>query len=105
MIIESARQTRRELPILGCPLVLAIWFMGMALATTIVTPNAVIAFGQPSRLAAVSSAVDADLLSAGRAFVTFRPENRSTVRKLYANGAWLVWPVLSAGCTGRTKAL
>jgi hypothetical protein len=94
-----------KFPILGCGLALTIWFTGMALAATAITPNAVVAFGQPSLLVEAASIADAELLSAGPAFVMLRPENSSTVRKLYANGAWLVWPVLSAGCSGKPRSL
>jgi hypothetical protein len=105
MIIDSAWRPQRRLPILGCVLVLTIWFTGMALTATVVTPNAVVAFGSPARLAVAADSVDAELLNAGPAFVTLRPESRDTVRKLYVNGAWLVWPILSAGCSGKTKGL
>jgi hypothetical protein len=105
MTIKSAHSGRRVPPILGCALALTIWFVGMALAATIVTPNAVVAFGDPSRLARAAVAVDAELLNAGPVFVTLRPDNGSTVRELYANGAWVVWPVISAGCAGKARIL
>jgi hypothetical protein len=105
MITEPADPAQRRFPILGCALVLTIWFSGMALAATIATPSAVVAFGEPARLARAAAALDAKLLNAGPVFVTLRPDSSNTVRELYANGAWLVWPVLSGGCVGTARVL
>ncbi len=86
----------------GVAIVLAVWFVGMTAAALVIQPEAVVAFGRPARL--VSATVDADgrLLGAGRSFVALRTGRPDTVRQLYAGGAWLVWPVLSAGCRGAT---
>jgi hypothetical protein len=77
--------------------VLAVWFAGMAAAAFVVTPTVVVAFGDPGRLVAV----DGDLLTSGRGFLAMRTGSDGTVRALYRNGAWLVWPVLTAGCGRR----
>jgi hypothetical protein len=74
--------------------VLAVWFAGMAAAALVVTPTVVVAFGDPARLAGV----DGDLLTSGRGFLAMRTGSPDTVKSLYQNGAWLVWPVLTAGC-------
>jgi hypothetical protein len=81
----------------GAAVVLAIWFAGMTAAALVVTPNAVVAFGDPDRLVGV----DGDLLASGRGFLAMRTASRGTVKALYRNGAWLVWPVLTAGCGRR----
>jgi hypothetical protein len=81
----------------GAAVVLAVWFAGMAAAALVVTPNAVVAFGDPGRLAGV----EGDLLASGRGFLAMRTADADTVRALYRNGAWLVWPVLNAGCGRR----
>jgi hypothetical protein len=81
----------------GAVLVLAIWFAGMAAAALVVTPTVVVAFGDPGRLVAV----DGDLLASGRRFLAMRTGSDDTVKALYRNGAWLVWPVLTAGCGRR----
>ena len=77
--------------------VLAIWFAGMTAAALVVTPSAVVAFGDPDRLVGV----DGDLLASGRGFLAMRTASAGTVKALYRSGAWLVWPVLSAGCGRR----
>jgi hypothetical protein len=46
------------------------------------------------------TASDGSLLDAGRFHVAART-GPSTVRSLYAAGAWLVWPIIGRGC-GRT---
>jgi hypothetical protein len=81
----------------GTAVVLAIWFAGMTAAALVVTPNAVVAFGDPDRLVGV----DGDLLASGHGFLAMRTASAGTVKALYRNGAWLVWPVLSAGCRRR----
>jgi hypothetical protein len=77
--------------------VLVIWFVGMAAAALVVTPTVVVAFGDPGRLAGA----DGDLLTSGRGFLAMRTGSTETVKTLYQNGAWLVWPVLTAGCGRR----
>ena len=77
--------------------VLAVWLVGMAAAALVVTPSAVVAFGDPGRLVGV----EGDLLASGRGFLAMRTVGTDTVKSLYSNGAWLVWPVLTAGCGRR----
>ncbi|KWV49651.1 hypothetical protein AS156_15905 [Bradyrhizobium macuxiense] len=81
----------------GAAVVLVIWFVGMAAAALVVTPTVVVAFGDPGRLAGV----DGDLLASGRGFLAMRTADDDTVKSLYQHGAWLVWPVLTAGCGRR----
>jgi hypothetical protein len=81
----------------GTAAVLAIWFAGMAAAALVVTPTVVVAFGDPGRLAGA----DGDLLASGHGFLAMRTGSTDTVKSLYQNGAWLVWPVLTAGCGRR----
>ena len=81
----------------GTALVLAVWFAGMAAAALVITPTVVVAFGDPGQLVAV----DGDLLASGNGFLAMRTGSDDTVRALYRNGAWLVWPVLTAGCGRR----
>ena len=78
-------------------LVLAVWFAGMAAAALVVTPTVVVAFGDPGRLVSA----DGDLLASGHGFLAMRTGSDDTVSALYRNGAWLVWPVLTAGCGRR----
>jgi hypothetical protein len=81
----------------GAAMVLAVWFIGMAAAALVVTPSAVVAFGDPGRLVRA----DGDLLASGRGFLAMRTVGTDTVKSLYGHGAWLVWPVLTAGCGRR----
>lgn len=81
----------------GAAAVLVLWFAGMSAAALVITPTIVVAFGDPGRLVAV----DGDLLASGRGFLAMRTGSDDTVRALYRNGAWLVWPVLTAGCGRR----
>jgi hypothetical protein len=99
MIIE-ARALYRKVPIAGLMAVAAIWFAGMALATTLVRPDSVVGFGPPASMIVSVAASDGYLLDAGNFYVAART-GPSTVRSLYAAGAWLVWPVLGKGCGRR----
>jgi hypothetical protein len=77
-IIEARRRLFRFAR--GAAVVLAVWFVGMAAAALVVTPSAVVAFGDPSRLVGV----EGDLLASDRTVGT------DTVKSLYSGGAWLV---------------
>ena len=88
----------KRLPLRGIALALAIWFVGMTVAALVVQPDAVVAFGPQGRLIRATVEADGALLTAGQGFVALRTGNAETVRHLYKSGAWLVWPVLGAGC-------
>ena len=81
--------------------VLALWFGGMAALALIIEPRAVVAFGRAPALYDAVAAADAELLGAGRGFVTARAQTPGLARRLYAGGAWFVWPVIGAGCGRR----
>jgi hypothetical protein len=81
----------------GAAAVLATWLVGMAAAALVVTPTVVVAFGDPGRLAGAGG----DLLASGRGFLAMRTASPDTVKELYRSGAWLVWPLLTAGCGRR----
>jgi len=87
----------RKVPIKGLLMVAAIWFVGMAIAATLVRPDTVIGFGPPASLIAAVAGSDGHLLDAGAFYVAART-GPSTVRSLYASGAWFVWPVIGKGC-------
>jgi hypothetical protein len=84
----------------GIAAALLAWFGGMTLLALLIKPQNVVAFGAPAPLAQTVAALEGDFLSAGKYFVTLRTDRADTVRQLYANGAWLVWPVLNGGCRG-----
>ncbi|HLG79557.1 MAG TPA: hypothetical protein VKY22_00960 [Bradyrhizobium sp.] len=86
-----------RLPLGGLLAVLAIWFLGMAVMATLVQPDAVIGFGPPAKMIPAVVSSDGDLLDAGR-FTVAATTGHSTVRSLYAAGAWFVWPIIARGC-------
>ena len=106
MIIDRAfidrptidRRGAFPVPIAGIAVALAVWFGGMAGLALAVDPPAVVVFGPERNLLAAVRATDALLLSAGPGFVTARADRPGFVRKLYAGGAWFVWPIVKGGC-------
>ena len=90
----------RKVPILGLLLVAAIWFAGMGVAAMAVRPDSVVGFGPPATMISAVVASDGYLLNAGRFYVAART-GPSTVRSLYAAGAWFVWPAIGRGCGRR----
>jgi hypothetical protein len=100
MIIDRRREARRVLA--GVAIAMVAWFGGMAALALAVQPSAVIVFGPTANLAAAIEAADASVLSVGRGFVTAKADRAGLTRRLYAGGAWFVWPALPALC-GLTK--
>jgi hypothetical protein len=99
-MITEAQALGRKVPIAGLMMVAAIWFAGMGLAATILRPDNVIGFGPTAGMIASVAASDGYLLDAGTFYVAART-GPSTVRSLYAAGAWFVWPVIGKGCGRR----
>jgi hypothetical protein len=98
--ITEAGPGVRSFPIAGLLLVAAIWFAGMGVAAMAVQPDAVVGFGSPVSMIPAVAGSDGYLIDAGQFYVTART-GPSTVRSLYAAGAWLVWPVIGKGCGRR----
>jgi hypothetical protein len=96
MTIESTHPSRK-LPLAGLFAVLSLWFTGMAIAAMAVRPDTVVAFGSPARMIEALTRSDGYLLNAGQFYVTART-GPSTVRTLYADGAWFVWPAIAGEC-------
>jgi len=95
--ITEARP-HRGFPLAATAAVLAAWFLGMAALALAIDPPAVIVFGPlQARLAAVDRA-DASLLSMGHGFTIARSDRGGLTRRLYAGGAWFVWPALAGMC-------
>jgi hypothetical protein len=99
-MITDAQALGRKVPIKGLVMVAAIWFAGMGLAATLVRPDSVIGFGPPAGMIASVASSDGYLLDAGSFYVAART-GPSTVKSLYAAGAWFVWPVIGRGCGRR----
>jgi hypothetical protein len=102
-ITETSTGTRivtRKLPIAGLLMVAVIWFVGMGIAALTVRPDSVVGFGPPVSLISAVAGSDGYLLDAGRFYVA-ASTGPSTVRSLYAAGAWFVWPAIGRGCGRR----
>ena len=90
----------RKLPIRGLIVVAVTWFAGMGVAAVAVQPDSVVGFGPPGTMISAVASSDGYLLNAGRFYVSART-GPSTVRSLYAAGAWFVWPAIGRGCGRR----
>jgi hypothetical protein len=82
---------------------LSIWFFGMALLALVVDPQAVVAFGPRQELLTAVDHADASLVSMGRWFTVVRSQESGIARKLYAGGAWFVWPALAGTCVAAQR--
>jgi hypothetical protein len=81
---------------------LAIWFAGMALLALVVEPPVVAVFG---RAAPVLSDPSLKIVAIRPGVITVAGEGRGWVRRLYARGAWFVWPITASGCVGLRSLL
>lgn len=77
---------------------MSVWFGGMAVLALIVDPVAVIAFGPADRISQAVVGADASVITMGRGFIVARADAAGLPRRLYAGGAWLVWPALAPSC-------
>ena len=85
-------------PVRGLVLVLVAWFVGMAAVACAFDPGAVIVFApQRTAISAIATA-DGELINSGFGFATATSDRSGFVRRLYAQGAWFVWPSLTRGC-------
>jgi hypothetical protein len=96
-MITKPHPSHRAIPLAGLFAVAVLWFAGMAGVALAVPPDSVVVFGLPERM--IPAIIDSEgaLLDAGRFHVAART-GPSTVRSLYAAGAWLVWPIIGKGC-------
>jgi hypothetical protein len=86
-----------RLPLAGLFAVVATWFIGMGVMATLLQPDAVIGFGPPAKMIPAVASSDGYLLDAGR-FTVMARTGQTTVKSLYAAGAWFVWPIIARGC-------
>ena len=93
---ETEHAPHRAVPLAGLLAVALLWFGGMAGAALALRPGSVVAFGPSDQMISAIIASDGSLLDAGKFHVAART-GPSTVRSLYAAGAWLVWPI-GRGC-------
>jgi len=103
MIISAGQEARRVFA--GSAVALLVWVAGMAAMAFVVQPSAVIVFGPAADLSAAVGAADASVLSMGRGFVTAKADRAGLVRRLYAGGAWFVWPALGSTCRPGRRGL
>ncbi len=92
------RKQPQRVPLVGATVALSIWFGGMALLALVIDPQAVVVFGPRQTLVAAVDHADASLISMGRWFTVARSEHGGIPRKLYAGGAWFVWPAIAGTC-------
>ncbi len=85
-------------PLTGLATALAIWFGGMAGVAYVFDPSEVIVFGPSQTAIAAIANSDGELLTTGTGFATATSDRAGFVRRLYAQGAWFVWPALTQGC-------
>jgi hypothetical protein len=90
--------SKRSFPFAGLFAVAVIWFLGMGTAALVIRPTSVVAFGQPAQMVRAVVASDGYLLNAGGFYIAART-GETTVRDLYAAGAWFVWPAIRKGCS------
>jgi uncharacterized membrane-anchored protein len=98
-IIEAPHVARRL--VVGSAAVLFVWFGGMAALVFFVEPPALIAFGPKAQLIQAAVKADASILAIGKGFVTASAGRGGLARRLYASGAWFVWPALQPSCGRR----
>ena len=103
MITSRGHEAQRV--IAGLSAALGIWFGGMAVLALLVEPSAVVAFGPKANLVAAVNAADAYVLSAGQGFVTAKADRAGLVARLYAGGAWFVWPSLEGTCRPKKRGV
>ena len=96
----EAKTATRRLPMSGLLVVAVIWFAGMGIAALALRPDTVVGFGPPTNMISAVAGSDGYLLDAGQFYVAART-GPSTVRSLYAAGAWFVWPAIGWGCGRR----
>ena len=96
MTIDRGREARRIA--CGALVALSVWFGGMAVLALIVDPVAVIAFGPVDRVSRAVVSADASMIAMGQGFIIARADAAGLPRRLYAGGAWLVWPALAPHC-------
>ena len=95
----TTRHRRRiGFPFRGLVLALAVWFAGMAAVAYAFDPAAVIVFAPERTAVSAIAAADGTLINSGIGFATGTSERSGFVRRLYAQGAWFVWPSLTRGC-------
>jgi hypothetical protein len=86
---------------------LTCWFAGLIVITPVLEPTRdVLVFGRTGTIAALP-ATGAALIDAAGDWTRVRRLEAGFVRRLYANGAWLVFPAFDGGCNrpARLKAL
>lgn len=89
---------RAIFPLAGLATALILWFGGMGATAYFCDPSAVIVFGPNAVAVAAVASADGELLTNGAGFVTASSSRSGFVRRLYAQGAWFVWPSLTQGC-------
>jgi hypothetical protein len=89
---------KATLPLAGLATALILWFGGMSAAAYAFDPATVIVFAPGETAVEAIARSDGELQTAGAGFATATSDRAGFARRLYAAGAWLVWPSLTQGC-------
>jgi hypothetical protein len=98
MLTTISRYPMAKIPLGGIAVVLGLWFGGMALIGFAFDPPAVVVFAPVSSIVQAVTTTDAKIMAVGPGFMALRAGKAGYVRRLYASGAWFVWPILPRGC-------
>lgn len=103
--MPTTTEVQRERPrprrlVSYCALALGLWFGGLLVAAVTFEPTAAVMVLAPKGRAVFASAQqgDVDFLDASGSLFTVAGRSTGFVRRLYANGAWLVLPMTEGGC-------
>ncbi len=89
----------------GTLIAAAVWFGGMAALTLAVEHPELIVFAPAASLEHAIDRTGAAVTGFGRGYVLARANTPGLARRLYAEGAWFVWPALGRSCAAeRPKA-
>ena len=98
MPMKTDARRRAIFPLAGLATALILWFGGMGATAYFCDPSAVIVFAPNEIAVAAVAGADGELLTSSAGFVTATSDRSGFVRRLYAQGAWFVWPSLTEGC-------
>jgi hypothetical protein len=96
--MPTITKRRIAFPLGGLVLTLFVWFAGMAAVAYLFDPAAVVVFAPGDTAVSTIATADGKPLRSGFGFATGTSDRSGFVRRLYASGAWFVWPSLTRGC-------
>jgi hypothetical protein len=82
----------------AAPLALGLWFAGLAAITPLLEPTRDVLVFSPAATIERLPTAGATLVDAASFWTRVRRSEPGFVNRLYANGAWLVFPAFEGGC-------